>query len=345
MKIGVVGATGYTGAELLRLLTNHPEVEITYLTSEKSAGENIADVYPHMQGAVDLTLEAFNPDRAAKAVELLFCALPHGHSHRVVPELVGRGCRVIDLSADFRLKDANVYQQWYKQEHSAPSLLPQAVYGLPEFGKEKIKGAMLVANPGCYPTASLLALAPLAKYGLVCWPDVIIDAKTGISGAGKTPKQLFHYPERTENFEAYKVGAHQHTPEIEQQLSSLAGEQVEVTFTPHLVPMSRGILVTVYLRLKKKIDREEVVDIYRRFYQNEPFVRLLPHPVLPATARVRGSNFCDLAVSEDRHTSRLIILAAIDNLVKGAAGQAVQNLNIMAGFEETTGLQQMPLYP
>lgn len=338
VEVAVLGATGYAGSELVRLLHGHGGVKLSFLSSESHAGKLLAEVHPQFYGRVTQRLQPLRVEAIPESVELVFCALPHGSSCAVVPHLVQSGRRVIDLSADFRLADPALYEQWYGRTHPAPGLLGRAVYGLPEINRTLIGPAGLVANPGCYPTAALLALAPLARERLVDWPSVVIDAKSGVSGAGRTPRQAFHFPDCAENFKAYRVGDHQHTPEIEVVLGTLSREAVRVTFIPHLVPMIRGILCTVYLNLVRELSLKRVYALYRDFYREHPFIRLLEPPLLPETRLVRGGNFCDLAVRRDDRTGRFIILAAIDNLVKGAAGQAVQNMNLMCGFPEETGL-------
>lgn len=342
-KIAILGATGYTGLELIRLLHGHPAVQVAYLSSESAAGLPLSKVHPQLAGITDHVLEPLAPDRIPPGVRLAFLALPHGSSAAAAPELLSRDITVIDLSADYRLKDPALYDSWYGRSHPVPQLLGQAVYGLPELNASAIRTASLVANPGCYPTSVLLALAPLAARGAVDWSSVIIDAKSGVSGAGRTPRQDFHFPECTENFKAYRVGNHQHTPEIEQELASLAGEAVTVTFTPHLVPMVRGILSTIYLKLKPRagFSLEELYNLYGEFYRGCPFVRLL-REVLPETRWVRGSNFCDLGIRLEERTGRVILVSAIDNLVKGASGQAVQNMNLVLGLPQETGLSLVP---
>ncbi len=345
MRVGIIGVTGYTGSELLRLLFLHKNVEITYVTSYSFAGKTLAEIHPHYLDIIEPVLHSFSVEEAAEKTDLVFSALPHGKSMEVVPQLCAAGLKVIDLSADFRLLDAALYPQWYKREHSAPQYLEKAVYGLPELYKEKIKKASLVANPGCYPTAVILALAPLAARKIVDWDTLIADAKSGTSGAGRTPSQALHYAECTENFRAYRVAEHQHTPEMEQELGRLAGQKISFTFVPHLLPMIRGILSTIYTGLNVETTEEEIRNVYREFYRNESFVRILPSPFLPETRNVYASNYCDLSVKWDPRKNRLIIISAIDNLVKGAAGQAVQNMNLMLGFKEEEGLKAIPLRP
>lgn len=342
VKVAILGATGYTGSELVRLLSQHPRVELAFISSRGDAGSPFYRVHPQFYEVQGLKLQPPELELIPEAVELVFCALPHGRSAEVVPALLKAGKRVIDLSADFRLREASLYETWYGWAHPAPALLEESVYGLPEINGEALPGAALVANPGCYPTSALLALAPLAEAGLVDWDSVIIDAKTGVSGAGRNPKQAFHFPECTESVKAYRIGDHQHMPEIEQVLAQLSGEAVTLTFTPHLVPMIRGILSTIYLRLRRKCTPEQVEQLYQDYYSGAPFVRLPEQ--LPETRFVRGSNYCDLGWRFDERTGRLVIISAIDNLVKGAAGQAVQNMNLQLGFPEETGLTQLPLF-
>lgn len=343
IKTAVLGATGYTGTELVRLLCLHPEAEPVLLSSQSQAGKKFSEIHPQFQGQVDIVLEEMSVEQMPEIVDLVFCALPHGKSAEAVSALLKKDFRVIDLSADFRLKHAALYREWYGFDHPDVSLLDKAVYGLPELYGNEIAGAQLIANPGCYPTSVILALAPLLKAGLVVVKSIIIDAKSGVSGAGRTPKQPLHFPDCSENFKAYRVAAHQHTPEIEQEMGRLAGDEITVIFVPHLVPMIRGILNTIYLDLNELINESELYDLYSSFYNNCPFVRIIEPPALPETRMVRGSNYCDLALKLDRRTGRLVIISVIDNLVKGASGQAVQNMNIMFGLPEETGLGQIPL--
>ncbi len=342
VEVAVLGATGYTGFEMIRLLNAHPQAEPVYVSSESQAGKKLSAVHPQFDGSVELVLEKMRADRIPGSVDTVFCALPHGESCLVVPELLDRGFKVIDLSADFRLKQPSLYETWYNRAHPTGHLLNEAVYGLPELYADDIKGASLIANPGCYPTSIILALAPLLKAGLARIEGIVIDAKSGVSGAGRSPKQPFHFPECTENFKAYRVAAHQHTPEIEQELGRLAEENITVTFTPHLVPMIRGILSTIYLELNREVTAEDISGLYRDFYKGRKFVRLPALPQLPETRLVRGSNYCDISTVQDRRTGKLIIIAAIDNLLKGASGQALQNFNLMHGFPEDSGLDQIP---
>ena len=345
MKIAIVGASGYTGLELIRLLHCHPEVAVTCLTSEQSAGKRISEVFPTLQGRCDVVLENLEPVRIAEKADFIFTALPHKAAMEVVPTFLKLGKKVVDLSADYRLSDPAVYGEWY-EPHLNPANLKKAVYGLPEISRSKIKATNLVANPGCYPTSIILGLAPLLKKGLIDLSSIIADSASGVTGAGRSAKVDSLYCEVNEGYKAYGVGGvHRHTPEIEQELSLLAGEPLKITFTPHLVPMDRGILSTIYASPVKKITNETIVKLYHEFYAGEPFVRVLSNGSLPSTAFVRGSNFCDIAPLVDTRTGRIIVVSAIDNLVKGASGQAVQNMNLVCGFPETMGLEGLALFP
>ena len=345
LNVAVVGASGYTGVELLRLLHCHPEVAVTCITSEQSAGRPVADVFPTLRGRYGQVLENLEPVRVAEKADLVFTALPHKAAMEVVPTFLKLGKRVVDLSADYRFSDAAVYEQWY-EPHMNPENLKEAVYGLPEVRRDKIGDARLVGNPGCYPTSVILGLMPLLKNRLIDISTIIADSKSGVSGAGRGAKVENLYCEVNEGFKAYGVGgAHRHIPEIEQELSLLAGERITITFTPHLVPMDRGILSTIYARLTGNASLAELVKLYAEFYGGEPFVRVLPVGYVPSTAHVRGSNFCDIGLAVDSRTGRVVVVSAIDNLVKGAAGQAVQNMNIMYGFPEAMGLEGLPLFP
>ena len=344
MKVSVIGATGYAGAELLRLLYNHPEAEVVYMTSESHAGEKISTVYPHLRGLYDQTLiRMTDTDKIARDSDLVFIGLPHGHAMAVGKAFEGKHVKIIDLGADYRFDDTDVYEKWYKVEHTHKDA--NRAYGLAELYRDDIKKAEIIGNAGCYTTASILALAPLVKNKLIDVSSIVIDAKSGVSGAGRSAKLGNHFPEMYDNFKAYNVGGHRHTPEIEQALSGFAGEEILLSFTPHLVPMARGILSTCYAKLKTGITADQVDAAYQELYQNEFFVRLLGRGAYPATKEVRGSNFCDLGWHIDERVGRVIALSAIDNLVKGAAGQAVQNFNICCGFDEKTGLLQVPVYP
>ena len=343
-KVSIAGATGYTGIELLRLLVKHPEVEIVTLTAESHAGKNIAEVAPSLKGWVDQTLVKLSPD-VAQECDLLFLALPHTTSMQHVPELLQSKCKIIDLSADYRLHDAQVYGEWYKTPHLNPEVIKKAVYGLSELHRKQIKSAQLVANPGCYPTSAILALAPLMKESWVDAQSIIIDAKSGVSGAGRKLSQPTQFCEANESVTAYGLGEHRHTPEIEQELKKLSGSELTVSFSPHLMPMTRGMLTTAYINLKKTVSLDELHDHFAKFYKNERFVRVLDAGKYANTAHVAGSNFCDIGVQVDTRNQRAIVTSAIDNLMKGASSQAIQNMNLMLGIDETTGLDAPPLFP
>ncbi|HYG59263.1 MAG TPA: N-acetyl-gamma-glutamyl-phosphate reductase [Symbiobacteriaceae bacterium] len=348
IKVGIAGATGYGGVELLRLLGNHPETEVVLAGTESYIGQELSAVYPHLAGRVSLAGREATPEVLAAECDVVFTALPHGVPMKLAPAVLEAGKKLIDLGADFRLIDTADFERWYKHKHEAPQLQAEAVYGLPELYRERIKGARLVANPGCYPTSCALAAAPLLKAGVVETSWIIFDSKSGVSGAGRGVNLGVHYAEVNENFKAYNIGgAHRHTPEIEQTLSTLAGGQaVRVSFTPHLVPMTRGILTTAYFQLKQDMSTEQVVELFRSTYAGEPFVRVRPVGDLPATKQVWGSNYCDIGIAVDRRVGRVLVIAVIDNLIKGAAGQAVQNMNLLFGLPETTGLlSAAPVYP
>ncbi len=343
-RVGVVGATGYTGLELVRLLLRHPRIKMTALTSERYVGQPIWKVFPSLMKETDLVCQALDVESLSKSCDFVFTALPHKTAMEVAPGLIQRGLKVVDLSADFRLGDPKVYEEWY-ETHTAPALLQDAVYGIPELRREEIKKASLVANPGCYPTSVILALAPALRHRLIDHRTIIADSKSGVSGAGRSAVLSSLFAEVSENFKAYKVTEHRHTPEMEQELSRVAGEKVVITFTPHLVPMKRGILSTIYASLAKPLAEAEILDLYRNFYAHERFIRLHPSDLLPTTADVLGSNYCDIGLKVDQRNNRLILISAIDNLVKGASGQAVQNMNLMLGLEESLGIEVVPLYP
>lgn len=347
LKVSILGASGYSGSELLRILLQHQNVSVMSVTSERFAGLPVSRVFLNFRNT-DLTFEPMRLDILKKKADLFFLCLPHKTAQDTVAVLVNAGKRVIDFSADFRLKRADTYQRWYDTPHKHHPLLKRAVYGLPEIHREAIRKASIVANPGCYPTGALLALAPIMTEGLIDTSSIIIDAKSGVSGAGRTPAQPFMFSEVNESIKAYAVTTHRHTPEIEQELSHLAGERLHVIFTPHLVPMDRGILSTVYVRLKRKTPLRNIMKRYRSFYQHEPFVRICDKGVFPHTKAVRGGNFCDISLFLDKRDAdqqTLIIVSAIDNLLKGASGQAVHNMNIMFDFDETAGLGAAPHAP
>ena len=345
IKAGIIGATGYTGAELVRLLLGHKEVEIKWYGSRSYVDQAYASVYQNMFQLVDEKCLDDNMEAMADQVDVIFTATPQGLCASLVNENILNKVKIIDLSADFRIKDVNVYEKWYGIEHKAPQYIEEAVYGLCEVNREKIKQARIIANPGCYPTCSFLSIYPCVKEGLIDPNTIIIDAKSGTSGAGRGAKVDNLFCEVNENIKAYGVAGHRHTPEIEEQLSYAAGEPVLINFTPHLVPMQRGILVTAYASLKKDVTYEEVKAVYDKYYDKEYFVRVLNKDVCPQTRWVEGSNFVDVNFKIDPRTRRIIMMGAMDNLVKGAAGQAVQNMNLLFGLDEKTGLQMAPLFP
>jgi N-acetyl-gamma-glutamyl-phosphate reductase len=344
LKVAVFGASGYTGLELMRILARHPGADLTCVTSREYQGRPVAEVFPALANIVKLSFVAPDPSAIASAAEVVFLAVPHKTAMEVAPPFLAAGVRVVDLSADFRFRDQSVYEAWY-QPHSAAELLAKAVYGLPELHQKKIRTARLVGNPGCYPTCVILGLAPLVKGRLVFPDSLIADCKSGVSGAGRGASLATSYCEVTDCLRAYKVGEHRHTPEMEQELTLLAGKTVKVTFTPHLVPMSRGILGTLYAQLVSPCSDNEIRKVYRAFYRGQPFVRLMPSGTWPSTQQVRGSNYCDIAFKVDQERGRVVVVSAIDNLTRGAAGQAVHNFNLMAGFPETMGLDAVPLAP
>ncbi|AOY59196.1 MULTISPECIES: N-acetyl-gamma-glutamyl-phosphate reductase [Desulfococcus] len=343
VKVGIVGATGYAGAELVRILFGHPKVALSVITSRQYAGVPFDQVFPAMKGVVDLTCEEFSMEEMCRRTDVVFTALPHKIPMEIVPRLVARDKRVIDLSADFRFRDVKRYEAFY-QPHTAPSLSAAAVYGLPEVYGDVISQARVVGNPGCYPTSVLLPLVPLLKAGLIRSEGLVADAKSGVSGAGRSPSLGSLYCEVTESFKAYKVGGHRHNPEMDEVLSLVAGDPVHITFVPHLVPMSRGMLTTLYAVPKESVTGEEILECLKSFYAGRPFVRICPEGQVPSTGHVRGTNYCDVGIVFDADQRRLILISAIDNLVKGAAGQAVQNMNMMLGFDESAGLNAVP-YP
>lgn len=340
--IAIIGAPGYAGVELTRLVLAHPELKLVAATSRSEAEKAIGDVYPALASFTDLAYETPNVASIAEKASVAFLAVPHTASLELAPALLDAGLTVIDASADYRLQDAEVYERWYGVTHTSQELLTEAVYGLPELDRQSLPGAKLIACAGCYPTASVLAALPALQSGASEGHNVVIDAKSGVSGAGRTPTEGTHYPSVTEAMQPYKVGTHRHTPEIEQGLSQVAGREVRVTFTPHLVPMSRGMLATVYLDLADNLSAAEAIEIYKDRYSDEPFVTVHESGRMPSTAEVRGSNRAHIGVAIDSHTQTLIAVCAIDNLVKGTSGQAIQCANIALGYEETAGLD-MPL--
>jgi N-acetyl-gamma-glutamyl-phosphate reductase len=344
ISIAILGATGYGGVELVRLLSRHPGADLVYLSSETYAGQPINAVYPHL-GPVSLPLEPLDPQRML-AAEVVFFALPHGKAVEYAPLVREAGHKVVDLGADFRLKDAALYQEWYGFEHTHPELLAKAVYGLPEIYRESLRTAQLVAGPGCYPTSSILPLAPLLRAGLIEPAKVVIDSKSGITGAGRTSLKLeYHFPEADEDVCAYNVVAHRHIPEIEQELTAAAGQSVQVSFTPHLIPMSRGIFTTAYVRGAEGVTTERLLDCLRAAYAREPFVQVLGDDRLPHTKATQGSNQIHLTARFDARSGVVKVFSALDNLGKGMASQAVQAMNIMLGIEERTGIDAASIYP
>ena len=345
IKAGIIGATGYAGAEIVRLLMGHPEVEIKWLGSRSYIDQRYADIYRNMFQIVEDICKDDNLDKLAEEVDVIFTATPQGFCASVINEEILAKVKVIDLSADFRIKDVAIYEKWYGIEHKSPEYIKEAVYGLCEINREDIKKARLVANPGCYTTCSILSLYPLVKEGLIDPSTIIIDAKSGTSGAGRGAKVDNLFCEVNENMKAYGVATHRHTPEIEEQLGYAAGQEIVLNFTPHLVPMNRGILVTAYASLKEKVSYETVKAAYDKYYEKEKCVRVLEKDVCPQTKWVEGSNYVDVNFKIDERTGRVIVMGALDNLVKGAAGQAVQNMNLVFGLDESTGLDLVPIFP
>ena len=345
IRVGIIGSTGYAGQELVRILLQHPDAEIVWYGSRSYVDEKYSSVFGNMVNLVDAKCMGENMDELAKQADVIFTATPQGLCGSLVNEEILSKTKIIDLSADFRLKDVNVYEEWYKIEHKAPQYIDEAVYGLCEINRDLVKSARIVANPGCYTTCSILTAYPLAKEGLIDMSTLIIDAKSGTSGAGRGAKLPNLYCEVNENIKAYGVATHRHTPEIEEQLGYASGEKVVLNFTPHLVPMNRGILATEYATLKKKVTYEEVKAVYDQYYAKEKFVRVLDRDVCPETKWVEGSNYVDIGFKIDPRTNRIIMMGAIDNLVKGAAGQAVQNMNLLFGLPEDEGLELVPMFP
>lgn len=345
MNIGIVGATGYGGAELLRILNTHPYAKDCILYSSSEDGLPYQESFPHVNKIIDKTLQPINVEKMAEEVDFVFLATPPGVSSELTPQLAEKNVPVVDLSGDLRMKQPDVYEKWYKRKAAPQKILTEAVYGLCELNGEEIKEASCIANPGCFPTAAILGLAPIAAAGSIKESSVIIDAKTGVSGAGRKASSATHFSETNENFKIYKVHEHQHTPEIEQMLASLNPSIERVTFTSHLVPMTRGIMATIYADLSGNYESSQLLELYKEFYQDSYFVRMREMGMYPSTKEVYGSNYCDIAVAADERTGRVTIVSVIDNLVKGAAGQAVQNFNLMNGWPEETGLTFTPIYP
>ncbi len=338
IRVGILGVTGYAGIELLRLLCGHPEAKVTYLGTSSNAGTPISELYPNFKGICDMKLREVDIPKIAEECDLVFTSLPHGASDKIIGELYNAELKVIDLSGDYRYDDPAVYEKWYKTTHSNKELLKKSVYGMCELYREKIKKADLIGNPGCYTTASILGAAPLIKSGFVSTDNIIIDAKSGVTGAGRGLAIDYHFCECTENTKAYKIATHRHTSEIEQEYSKLAGQEVEVSFTPHLIPQKRGIYATIYMNLTDNYTDAQLLEAYRVFYAGCPFVRIYDEGKIPESNHVNGSNFIDIGLKVDKRLKRVVVISAIDNLIKGAAGQAIQNMNLMFGLSEKTGL-------
>ena len=345
IKVGIIGSTGYAGAELVRLLLQREDCEIVWYGSRSYVGEDFASIYRNVAHRVDEQCKDDDMEKLADIADVIFTATPQGFCASKLNEDILSRTKVIDLSADFRIKDVEIYEQWYKIKHASPQFIEEAVYGLPEVNREKVKHARLIANPGWYPTCSFLSIYPMAKEGLIDVNTIIIDAKSGTSGAGRSAKTANLYCEVNESMKAYGVASHRHTPEIEEQIGYAAGEKPVISFTPHLVPMNRGILVTAYATLTRPVTNEEVKAIYDKYYANEYFVHVLEPGMAPETRWVEGSNFADVSFKIDPRTNRIVMMGAIDNMVKGAAGQAMQNMNLMFGLPENTGLKQIPVFP
>ncbi|BAY27409.1 N-acetyl-gamma-glutamyl-phosphate reductase [Calothrix sp. NIES-2100] len=346
VPVGIVGASGYGGVQLVRLLMDHPEVELVYLGGESSAGKPFADLYPHLAHAINLPIEAVDPEIIAQRTQAVFLSLPNGLACQITPKLIEKGIKVLDLSADYRFTNLATYTTWYGTDRSDQKIAATAVYGLPELYRDRIAEAQLVGCPGCYPTASLLALSPLLKQGLIVPETAIIDAKSGTSGGGRQAKINMLLAEADNSLAAYGVARHRHTPEIEQVCSDLAGHELTVQFTPHLIPMVRGILATVYASLRDPgLVRDDMLTIYNAFYRNAPWVKVCESGIYPQTKWASGSNLCYIGIEVDPRTRRVIVMSAIDNLIKGQAGQAIQCLNIMMGWDETLGLPKLGFYP
>lgn len=345
INVAICGGSGYTGSELLRLLLGHPKITVTAVTSEQSAGKSPVDLFPHLPQYAHLRYEPLNKKALLKKADLFFMALPHSASQEAVDFFFKKGKKVLDLSADFRIKNPLVYEQWYKTAHNFPKTLEKAVYGLPEIYRKKIKAASLIAVPGCYPTSALLGLYPLLAADIIDTSTLVIDSKSGASGAGRKADISLAFTEVNEGFKAYGVASHRHTPEIEQEMTALVKRPVAINFTPHLLPISRGMLSTMYGRLRKRADMDLLIELFTKTYENEPFVRVLPSGTFPNVNAVRGTNRCDIGYTINERTSTIIVVSAIDNLVKGASGQAIQCMNLMMGYPETTALDGVAVCP
>jgi N-acetyl-gamma-glutamyl-phosphate reductase len=346
VKVGIAGATGYTGLELIRLLSNHPRVKIVSLSSERSEGINIEDFHPPLKGYLEnLRLLNIEDEGFIKEPEIVFLALPHGKAMDILPTLLKNGRRIIDLSADFRFDDYKVYEEWYNTTHKCKEFLKNSVYGLPEIHRKDIKNSSLIAVPGCFPTSVIIPLVPLIKENIIDVHSIIVDSKSGISGAGRKTDITYHFPECNENIKAYNVASHRHTPEIEQELSKIANMPIKISFTPHLIPVNRGILSTIYSVLTHNLDDNDIYSLYINFYRNEPFVRIFKEGKIPSLNDVSGSNYCYIGFKIDNRTRRLIVISVIDNLVKGASGNAIQDMNIIMDYDERLGIYNPPIFP
>lgn len=344
IKVGIIGATGYAGSELVRLIEGHPDAQLTCLTSQSYVGKEYSEVYESYRHLPEYICQEEDIEQMAKDCDVIFLALPHGVASKKINENILKQTKIIDLGADFRLQDIETYEKWYTT-HYSKEILPEAIYGLCEINREKIKGKRIVANPGCYTTCSILSLYPLVKEGMIDLKSIVIDAKSGATGAGRGLSLSNHYCELNESIKAYKIANHRHTPEIEEQLSYAAGEEIVLSFTPHLVPMQRGILATCYATLTAEYSYADIKAAYEKYYANEYFIRLTKEGVFPETKWVKGSNFVDIGFTVDKRTNRVIVIGALDNLYKGAAGQAVQNMNILFGLDEAAGIGNVPVFP
>lgn len=345
VNVFICGGSGYTGGELLRILSQHPNVKVTGVSSEKSSGKSVTEIFPYLHKYSKLIYEQLIPEKVVNKADVFFMSLPHSASQNAVAFFYNKGKKVIDLSADFRIKDPSIYEKWYGVKHKFKAVLRKSVYGIPELYREKIKKASLIANPGCYPTSAILGLYPILRKKIIDVSSIIIDSKSGVSGAGRKSDVSLSFCEINEGFKAYSVGIHRHTPEIEQELSRIYGKPLKVIFTPHLLPVDRGILTTIYVKLLDKISPDDLVSLYESVYKKEPFIRVLRYGIYPNIMNVRGTNYCEIGLKLIDDHKTLIIITAIDNLVKGASGQAIQNMNIMCGFKETESLDTLALFP
>ena len=343
LKVAILGASGYTGGELLRFLLAHPNVDVVYLTADRHSGKKIETVFPNLRGIIDCELSQLSIDNIPNDLDFVFIALPHGKSSEIVKFLFNKNLKIIDLGADFRLSYEN-YKKWYG-EHPCPELIEEAEYGLSEINGESIKSAKLVANPGCYPMSSILPLTPLLADNLISENSIVIDSKSGVSGAGRSPSLDLHFSEVNEGIRSYKIGQHRHTPEIEEILTKHSGLNVKVSFTPHLIPMDRGILSTIYIKLNKKFSTSDLLKYFEKYYSGSKFIRIHPEDSFPSTSDVKYSNYCDIGLRVNEDNNSAVLVSVIDNLVKGASGQAVQNMNIMTGFPEELGIDNFPIFP